>query len=212
MKPDTWQINSMFFKEKRLFTLPIVILLLLAFQFSYVFADSQGTSQGTSNPTWQIMVDGKDKPVKWTDYASNPRFAIYDAGTPDNPSDDAVLDKETGLVWERQPSAEVGDYREQSEYSLTKKIAGRLGWRIPTVEEFFSIIDTDTDDLLTPGHPFLNVQDFFYWTSSAAGAEVNDISYAVDFGLNSGNILTFFLRNQSINVWCVRGAGGQGVY
>jgi hypothetical protein len=33
--------------------------------------------------------------------ATNPRFAVYDPGTPADETYDLVLDKETGLVWAR---------------------------------------------------------------------------------------------------------------
>ena len=37
-------------------------------------------------------------PVKWVDHAPNTRFAVYNAGTIDDKTDDFVLDNEAGLV------------------------------------------------------------------------------------------------------------------
>ena len=54
-----------------------------------------------SIPIWKITQKQSAKSVKWVDHDPNPRFAIYDTQTPDDPSDDLVLDKETGLVWAR---------------------------------------------------------------------------------------------------------------
>ena len=41
------------------------------------------------------------KSLKWVDHKLNPRFAIYDLGTPADEGDDLVLDKEKGLIWTR---------------------------------------------------------------------------------------------------------------
>ncbi len=62
-----------------------------------------------SIPIWQITQEGTGKPVKWTNYSTNPRFAVYDAGTPNDKTDDLVPDKETGLTWERSPGSKKMD-------------------------------------------------------------------------------------------------------
>ena len=51
------------------------------------------------------------------------------------------------------------------------KLVGRIGWRLPTVEELSSLIDTrHSDPALPTGHPFLSVQFgigvWAYWTST----------------------------------------------
>ncbi len=56
-----------------------------------------------TRPTWEITVSGSDQAVAWVDHQPNPRFAIWDMGTPSDLRDDVVLDKETGLVSFQQP-------------------------------------------------------------------------------------------------------------
>ena len=38
------------------------------------------------------------KSLKWVDHKLNPRFAIYDLGTPADEGDDLVLDKKKGRI------------------------------------------------------------------------------------------------------------------
>lgn len=60
---------------------------------------AKNTHRAVNIPIWQITQDGNAPfSVNWVDHAPNPRFAIYDPGTPGDETDDLVLDKETGLV------------------------------------------------------------------------------------------------------------------
>jgi len=70
---------------------------------------------------------------------------------------EAVLDRETGLVWQRtldSLAALPGTYADRC---LQAKIGGRLGWRLPTLPEFASLFDAMPMAVppLPPGHPFL---------------------------------------------------------
>lgn len=89
----------------------------------------------------------------------NPRFAIYNHGTPKDISDDVVFDKETGVVWERAPISEAQKWDAAIIYSYPNANAGRQGWRLPTIEELLSLIDpTQSNPALPHGHPFINVK------------------------------------------------------
>lgn len=90
-----------------------------------------------TRPIWQITQEGTAKSVNWVDHTPKPRFAIYDAGTPGDETDDVVLDKETGLVWERAPSSEEMNWIYAIVfYSYNKYLGGRKGWRLPTVADY----------------------------------------------------------------------------
>ncbi len=127
--------------------------------------------------------------------------------------DEAVLDKETGLVWARDANLFPNDrdYPGHHYYLWKKNIGGRMGWRFPTVEELLSLVDpTTTDSALPSGHPFLNVLDKYYYTSSdypySAGSKV-----IVDMTHQTGNfngVLKSLISSVNlghIGVWPVRG-------
>jgi len=103
------------------------------------------------------MEDGTDKSVKWIDHSPNPRFAIYDSNTPTDEADDVVLDKETGLVWERAPSSGMMNWDTAVCNCYDKYLGGRKGWRLPTIEELTSFVDPNNNPTLPVGHPFSNV-------------------------------------------------------
>ena len=87
------------------------------------------------------------------------------------------------------------------------ELGGRMGWRLPTVEELTSLVDrTQSSPPLPDRNPFLNVQSNYYWTSStypyndATLTHYAQIVYLGSSGWVSGNV-----KSTSYNYWCVRG-------
>lgn len=83
--------------------------------------------------------------------------------------DQAVLDLETGLVWERHPQNPYGppDFVGAVQYCANLDLGGRKGWHLPTIEQLTSLIDTSVtgSPKLPSGHPFIGVStDGFYYT------------------------------------------------
>jgi hypothetical protein len=123
----------------------------------------------------------------------------------------AVFDKETGLVWEQSPSTSTFSWFDALFHCYQLEVGGRKGWRLPTIEELASLVDTSQANPSLPlGHPFSNVQSSlssFYWSATtlahfSSNAWVMGLSVGgVDNGAKS-SIGVFF-------VWCVR--GGQGI-
>ena len=119
----------------------------------------------------------------------------------------AVLDKETGLVWEQSPSTSTFTW-EAAQFRCNPLTTGnRLGWRIPTIQELASLVDpTQSNPTLPSGHPFSSVQSSPYWSATAFAGDTNG-AWELNFlngsmGLESKDGFHNF-------VWCVR--GGQGV-
>jgi hypothetical protein len=127
----------------------------------------------------------------------------------DHPSGGAaVLDRETGLVWEQSPSMTFFVWREAELYCNRLSTGGRLGWRLPTIQELASLVDPSVGSppALPSGHPFGNVQSFLYWSATTDAFNASD---AWDVNFFSGVVDDGNYKGASRHVWCVR--GGQGV-
>jgi hypothetical protein len=165
----------------------------------------------TSIPIWQITQPGTDKSITWVDYEPNPRFAIYDAGVQGDPNDDLVLDKETGLAWQRSPDATSTVWAIALGMCEALTLGNRMGWRGPTWEELASLLDpSQTNPSLPPGHPFINVTVTpldTYWTITETAVSPSTIVRVANFrdasfGGGQG-------KATNARIWCVR--GGQGL-
>lgn len=118
----------------------------------------------------------------------------------------AVLDKETGLVWEQSPSTTRTSQWDAQAICNTQNVGGRFGWRLPTIQELASLVDpTQSSPALTSGHPFSNVQvDACYVSATFA-----DPFWSVFFSGNGGVFQGACSGGSGAYHWCVR--GGQGV-
>jgi len=85
-------------------------------------------------------------------------------------------------------------------------MGNRKGWRLPTIQELASLVDsTRSNPALPAGHPFSNVQSFYYWSATTNAADASG-AWGVFFG--DGSVLPL-TKSSTIRAWCVR--GGQGV-
>ncbi len=122
---------------------------------------------------------------------------------------EAVLDKETGLVWEQSPDTTAIYWRSACGYCYARKVANRKGWRLPTVEELASLVDNDNfNPALPTDHPFSNVRSSLYWSSTTL-ADSASIAWLVNF--NNGD-LSGFAKSDYGYAWCVRGGHGHDAY
>jgi hypothetical protein len=128
----------------------------------------------------------------------------------------AVLDKETGLVWEQRPDSTTHRWKEAIVYCYNKVVGDRKGWRIPTIEELASLVDMDGDGdglTLPRGHPFIIENPFpnSFYMSCTTWASDTDSFLGVRFvygddprpgSVSSGK------KGDKAPVWCVRGGHG----
>jgi hypothetical protein len=120
----------------------------------------------------------------------------------------AVLDRETGLVWQRSPSASTEVWLDAQVFCGDQSFGNRMGWRLPTIQELASLVDRTVGSpgpQIPAGHPFMNVQQARYWSATTTAVDVGS-SWVIDFRFGemtgSGKTIPELL-------WCVR--GGQGV-
>ena len=110
---------------------------------------SDGTSQATAaTPSWHQIIPGPE------------RFELV-------MNNEAVLDRETGLIWQRNTSDTKYDWYDAQTYCYQIRIGDRKGWRLPTVDELATLLDPiKTYPALPEDHPFTNAQSFRYWSST----------------------------------------------
>src|SRR5262245_35557269 len=56
-------------------------------------------------------------------------------------ANDAVLDKQTGLVWEKSPQTKSAKWTVARRTCNEKSVGGQKGWRLPLLEELASLVD-----------------------------------------------------------------------
>lgn len=126
----------------------------------------------------------------------------------------AVLDKETGLVWEQSPATTTHDWVNARLQCTSSTTGGRKGWRLPSVHEQASLIDPSVSSpglMLPPGHPFPNVQSSAlssYW-SATTHAVSPALAWVEAFGIGFVNA---FDKPSTRHVWCVRSGMQESVY
>jgi len=206
--------------KHRPLALGIIVLGLVVFGTSLAEAQTTGTGPYYATPSW-------DQKLQCDTPATCPRFIVLS-----NWNGEAVLDRETGLVWQRSPMAPCTNplfcrvltqgtvtWNQAQLYCNFLIVGNRGGWRVPTVQELHSLIDyaNTQSPRLPPGHPFTGVQSSFYWSATA---------YSVPFNAdpnqnsipNAWVVFFFFVNDAATDidyqdnhhfVWCVR--SGQGV-
>lgn len=119
----------------------------------------------------------------------------------------AVLDNETGLVWDKVPDGPA-TWANAVDACYTATIAGRGGWRLPAIEELRSLVDptAPAPPKVPVGHPFsepdiIDSSIDFYWTQTSSNANTAN-AYVVSFF--NGNASTK-AKTESHYRWCVRG-------
>ncbi len=119
-------------------------------------------------------------------------------------NNDAVLDKDTNLIWELSPTPTPVTWNEARATCITRTTGGQKGWRLPAPAEMRSLVGPAVDSPIPnipPGHPFVNIQPTAYWT---VVPEANQPSYARYVDAFLGNVLSF-IKIYTYPVWCVRG-------
>ncbi len=131
----------------------------------------------------------------------------------------AVLDNNTGLVWEQAPDGTPRNWATATAYCVNKKVGDTVGWRLPSVVELKSVQDGATGAAapFVPASAFTlstsdttpGVQSAFYW-SATSNAEFPTFAWFVDFG--NGGVGAGGKANGNGHAWCVRGGMNADTY
>jgi hypothetical protein len=175
----------------------LVSVAVMAFVMSFaVSIEAQTVAPGPyyAVPSWDQILP------------SSTRFIVLS-----NWNSEAVLDRETGLVWQRNPSVVTQVFSSAKLSCHFAKTGNRAGWRLPSVHEFRSLIDpsvnSPTELSLPAGHPFVVglPAGTVYWTGTTVA--LNPL-YAYGTGLRHGDGLGQLEKQvQTFAAWCVRGGG-----
>ena len=157
-----------------------------------------------SPPTWSIKLDSTNGDDV-TGCGSSRFECVLDG--------EAVLDKETGLVWDKTPDTGTRTWTQALTHCFKREVGGRKGWRAPTIEEILSLSDEGERPVLPGGHPFLSAPGHHYWSSTTAeGGDPGRAFAPIYDGAPFGEWLEKFFKNSTLPVWCVRGGQGYDAY
>jgi hypothetical protein len=185
---------------QRLFYAVALVLVVLGFTSNRPEAQTVANGPYYALPSW-------NQKLPCPALNNCPRFVVLA-----NWNSEAVLDRESGLVWERAPGtrlnfAPTSTWQGATNSCRQAELGGRMGWRVPTIEELQTLIDADTPDRsLPPGHPFTNIftGNFQVYWSATRVFGTDFAAYVVGYNFTAGSAA---LNNQNF-VWCVRGGSG----
>lgn len=152
---------------------------------------------GSTMRTLDELLPAWNKNLPATGGCDSQRFDCVLAG------DVAVLDHETGIVWERVPDSTTRDWDAAYQFCAGRTIGGRQGWRLPSLSEQQSLLDGAS---LPSEHPFTLPTVPTFWTTTPGGVAPDEIFVVL---MSNGTTGTNVVTN-TLKAWCVRGPGADG--
>jgi Protein of unknown function (DUF1566) len=149
---------------------------------------------------------GGNHTLRWdTNHPSASRFTTAFHG--------AVLDKNTGLVWEQAPDATVFATRSDAAVAcVNRNVGGTRGWRLPSVVELTSLIDPSLPPPFVPASIFTIVSPTpsspLFW-SATSGVEITGSVWIVDLQFGRADAVN---GAAPVLAWCVRGGMNADAY
>ncbi len=123
----------------------------------------------------------------------------------------AVLDKNTGLVWEQAPGPELMLWSDAAGWCLAKTVGLTRGWRLPSVMELVSVLAVEPGGqaFVPPVFTFAGGFVAPWWTATTMAPDPGT-AWTVD---DRGHIITSGGKQFGTNLaWCVRGPMQESVY
>jgi hypothetical protein len=137
---------------------------------------------------------------------SEPGAAAPDSRFTDH-GDGTVLDNRTGLEWMQAPHSLSGNsqtmvWSNAIDFCRGLVYAGHSDWRLPSRTELMSLVDnTRNSPALPAGHPFSDIQNSHYWSSTSHSGGTGFAWYV---NMSYGHVSDYYTA-LSFYVWPVRG-------
>jgi len=194
--------------RKELFFVGAAIVMVMAMAMFFPVTVTAGSLGPPSPP---ILNEGLNKldniPPAWSqtlqcDLTACPRFELV-------MGEAAVLDHETGLVWQRTVNLSSWPWADAINKCVTQPTGDRWGWHLPTIEQLESLMVHRTPGVapkLPEGHPFINVSiDVGYWTATTYTG-IPSSAWTLSFGEGPPmSRIGGADKGELRHMWCVRG-------
>ena len=185
-------------KHKAHCMLRLVLLAMVGFATSAAGAAATAPGPYFADPSWDQQLPASTRFVvlsNWIDTAHPSGGA-------------AVLDRETGLVWETTPSGSALTHWDFALILCAEAGTGnRRGWRAPSIQELASLIDPANGNMLPAGSPFQGVaaSPSFYWSATSSP---DIFAWIVAFGAAGPHSVATADKSDAGLTWCVRKGSG----
>lgn len=175
----------------------VVRLSALCSALTVTMASAQSTGPYYATPSWdQTLPDAS-------------RFVLLS-----NFGNDAVLDRNTGLVWQRSPLGATS-LDNAIDMCMNARSGNHYGWRVPALVEMQTVLDNSYGPSTFPPPPFAPANFRYYATSTLVST--NSGHYWLLWASDSGSQKTFeadravsYTNGFPMMVLCVRGPAGNG--
>ena len=170
--------------------LALLILGTLAFASEPVGAQIFQDGTYYASPSWNQQIPAATRFIVLTNW-----------------SNAAVLDRETGLVWERTPASGGSNWLNAMFFCRAQLVGNRRGWRLPSYEELTSLLDpTQSSPALPAGNPFVGIgPSSVFWTSSTdEGDDTAAWIVQIASATTNSTATKDLPANNSDRSWCVR--------
>jgi hypothetical protein len=136
--------------------------------------------------------------LRWdTNYSPDSRFVMLAAF-----ANAAVLDKNTGLVWERAPDVTNQSWSSALAYCVNKGVGGTHGWRLPSIVELTSLAETAPEPFVPPSaFVFATLPSAGIWSATTNASFPSNAWYVDVSGAGAPTID----KSAGLVAWCVRG-------